>query len=57
MGPTMNIENQALFLENVDDGTGSNPQRGYFAIMKAVGPFTSEKDAKDYLEKESQTSD
>lgn len=54
MGPTMNIEHTALFLENVDDGTGSNPQRGYFAIDNMVGPFTSEKDALDYLESQTE---
>ena len=46
----MTKENEAIFLENVDDGTKSNPQRGYFAIVgKLVGPFTSEADAKEYL--------
>ena len=57
MGAVMTIEDQAIFLENVDDGTGTNSQRGYFAVSKMVGPFTSEIDAKDYLEKESQTQD
>jgi len=51
--PVMTIENEALYLENVDDGTGKNPQRGYFAINKMVGPFTSEFDAKEYLKNNS----
>lgn len=49
MGKIMTIENEAIFIENVDDGTGRNPQRGYFAVTKMEGPFTSEKDAIDYL--------
>lgn len=46
--PVMTVEEKALFLENVDDGTG-NPQRGYFAIFKMVGPFTSQFDADEYI--------
>lgn len=51
MGAVMEIENKALFLENIDDGTGKL-QRGYFAVTKMVGPFTSEFDAKQHLEKQ-----
>lgn len=50
MGSTMEIENQALFIEGVDDGSGGNPQRGYFAVFKAIGPFLSKVDAEKAFE-------
>ena len=48
----MTIENRPLFITDVDDNTGKNPQRGYFAVIKAVGPFLSEQSAQEYLDKE-----
>ena len=52
MGEVMEFKNQSHYINNVDDGTGSNPQEGYFAIISAVGPFKTKEDADNYLKKQ-----
>lgn len=51
MGAVMEVKNKSIFMSNVDDGTGSNPQSGYFAVISAVGPFKNKEDADNYLKK------
>jgi len=48
-GTIMETGDFVAYLPNVNDGTGANPQEGYFVIRKAIGPFNTREDAMESL--------
>ncbi len=52
-GAVMEVKNRVVYMSNIDDGTGNNPQTGYFAVKEMVGPFLSKKDTEKYLKETS----
>lgn len=45
----MEAKDRVHYIAGVDDGTGVNPQEGYFVIYRMEGPFKTADDAKEYL--------
>lgn len=49
MGPLMIVKNKVMHLSGIDDGTGNNPQEGFFCIEKMIGPFKTKAHAEMHL--------
>jgi len=49
----MEVKNRVIHMSNIDDGTGNNPQTGFFAVKEMVGPFLSKEGTEEYLKKNS----